>query len=729
MAVIDDLISQISDESLRRRIEFEVAGLKKQKKFGLVFEEHLPECTPLYDLPIKVGSNVALKEKIIKETYVVLSMDDNIVKCINKITKEEKQFNINEIVRVAEFGEAVYPYLKPIDSICNAPDSDLWHTLIEADNYHALQYLEYLYSGKVDCIYIDPPYNTGARDWKYNNDYVDKTDEYRHSKWLSFMKKRLRIAKKLLNPKDSMLMITIDDIELCSLRLLIDDLFKECYVQIVDMVINPKGKARMGKLSQVDEYLVLIYIGEAKTCPEKSNNQGEEIRWPYLRRSDVESARGTTKGGTKQFYPIYVDIKTDKIVKIGNPLLPEQPLSDAEIIEGTVAVFPIREDGKHMNWGLTGDSLQYALDNKCVRVSKSTNPNQAYNFAYVTIPSIKKVLDGEYLVSGIRDDGSYVITLPNGTEHQKPTAWKETHYDANTYGTQLIGSMLGEKRFSFPKSIYSVLDSLNIFLENKKEALVVDFFAGSGTTLHAINLMNKKDDGNRRCILVTNNEVSEKEAEELLRQGLKPGDSEWEKYGIAEYVTWPRTICSIKGRTLDGKEIKGNYNVTREEFISDKVINILDSKGNIKQKNVYVKKKTPVYPEFVNFNIADGFKANAIFFKLSFLDKNLIRLGRQFKEMIPTLWMKSGAIGPCPVIENDNEPFYIFKENKMAVLVDEKQFNKFEYLVKNCDINTIFFITDYEPNYVAMANHFIGWDTYQLYRDYLDNFKINVRRG
>lgn len=729
MAVIDDLISQISDESLRQRITEEVKGLKKQKKFGLVFEEHVPECTPLYEMPIKVGKKVALKEKSIKDIYTVLSMEEDNVKCFDKVNKEEKIFKLNELVCVAEFGEPIYPYLKPIDSICNAPDSDLWHTLIEADNYHALQLLEYLYAGKVDCIYIDPPYNTGAKDWKYNNDYVDAVDEYRHSKWLSFMEKRLKIAKSLLNPQNSMLMITIDDIELCSLRLLIEDLFKGCYVQIVDMVINPKGKARVGKLSQVDEYLVLIYMGDAKTCPDKNNNQGEEIRWPYLRRSDVESARGTTKGGTKQFYPIYVDTATDKIIKIGNPLLPEQPLSDAEIVEGAIAVFPIREDGKQMNWGLTGESLKYALDNKCVRVSKSNNPNQAYNFAYVTMPSIKKALDGEYCISGIREDGSYIITLPNGTEHQKPTSWKETHYDANTYGTQLIGSMLGEKRFSFPKSIYSVLDALSIYLEDKKKALVVDFFAGSGTTLHAINLMNKRDNGNRRCILVTNNEVSEKEAKELSNQGLKPGDPEWEKYGIAEYVTWPRTTCSIKGQTLDGAKIKGSYNVTKEEYLSEKLVNIVDDKGNIKSKNVYVKKKISVYPEFVNFNIADGFKANANFFKLSFLDKNMVRLGRQFKEMIPTLWMKAGSIGECPKIEDDTVDMLVLPKNKMAVLLNEDSYAKFILKINKEEINTIFFVTDFEPNFISMTKNFKECDCYQLYRDYLDNFRINVRRS
>ena len=141
------------------------------------------------------------------------SIVNGIAKCMNKVTEEVEEIPLENLVTVAEFGEPIYPYLKPIDSICNAPDSDLWHTLIEADNYHALQLLEYLYARKVDCIYIDPPYNTGAKDWKYNNDYVDGNDQYRHSKWLSMMQKRLKIAKKLLNPKDSVLIVTIDEKE------------------------------------------------------------------------------------------------------------------------------------------------------------------------------------------------------------------------------------------------------------------------------------------------------------------------------------------------------------------------------------------------------------------------------------------------------------------------------------------------------------------------------------
>ncbi|WP_275935283.1 DNA methyltransferase, partial [Clostridium botulinum] len=280
MALLQDLIQQIEDPALRDRILKETNKLVKQKKFGLVFEDHLPECTPLYDVPILVGSKVSLKSGKVNDFYVVLKIDGEEALCDHRETHEKKTFALNELVAIAEFGEPIYPTLKLIDYVENAPDSDLWHALIEADNYHALQLLEYLYAGKVDCIYIDPPYNTGARDWKYNNDYVDSSDAYRHSKWLSMMEKRLKLAKKLLNPDDSILMITIDDIELCHLRVLIESIFPECNLQIVDMFINPKGKARVGRLSQVDEYLILVYMGSAATIPDRNSDSAEEIRWP-----------------------------------------------------------------------------------------------------------------------------------------------------------------------------------------------------------------------------------------------------------------------------------------------------------------------------------------------------------------------------------------------------------------------------------------------------------------
>ena len=276
MAAIHDLLAQVQDEALRARLEQEINRLSKTKKFGLVFEEHLPECTPLYDIPVKRGSTVAKKTGAVSEMYEVSAIKDGIATCYHKVTAQMEEIPVDELVSVAQFGEPIYPYLKPIDSVCNAPDSDLWHTLIEADNYHALQLLEYLYAGKVDCIYIDPPYNTGAKDWKYNNDYVDGVDAYRHSKWLSMMQKRLKIAKNLLNPKCSVLIVTIDEKEYLHLGCLLEEMFPEANMQMITSVISRNGTSRENEFSRVEEYIYILRFGQMGVTRTNDNMLSED---------------------------------------------------------------------------------------------------------------------------------------------------------------------------------------------------------------------------------------------------------------------------------------------------------------------------------------------------------------------------------------------------------------------------------------------------------------------
>ena len=175
----------------------------------------------------------------------------------------------NDLVVVRQFGEPIFPALTPVDRVQNGPVDAPWHTLIEADNYHALQLLDYLYAGQVDCIYIDPPYNTGARDWKYNNDYVDGNDGWRHSKWLAFMEKRLKLAKRLLNPNNPVLIVTIDEKEYLRLGLLLEELFADCRIQMISTMINPASVARAGAFGRNDEYIFFVTMGAA--TPQRLN--------------------------------------------------------------------------------------------------------------------------------------------------------------------------------------------------------------------------------------------------------------------------------------------------------------------------------------------------------------------------------------------------------------------------------------------------------------------------
>lgn len=703
MSTLTDLIDKIDNPELRSRISQEVNRLTKQKKFGLVFEEHLPECTPLYDLKVKKGSTVAIRViddgkgnrrlGSVNDTYTVLGIEGNVARCERHQDKSVVEQPLDNLVVVAQFGMPIYPFLKEIDSICNAPDSKLWHTLIEADNYHALQLLVYLYGGLVDCIYIDPPYNSGATDWKYNNDYVDESDSYRHSKWLSMMQRRLKIARQLLNPKDSVLIVTIDEKEYLHLGCLLEETFPEANIQMVSSVINPSGTKRLNEFSRTDEYIFFVMLGSSCPSGVKSENSANQtsITWEVFRRHDLQSKRGTSKGGVAQFYPIYVDDKTHKIVEIGEPIAPDVPIDSVKPRKNCTTVFPIRDNGIEMNWGARPETARKLLSKGYMKVGayKATAP-QPYAIKYLTSGTIEDVENGDAVVDGYDSDGSIIAHYDDGKFVMPRTNWQIKEHNANEYGSKILKKIIGN-RFNFPKSLYAVRDCLNLFVSNKPNSLIIDFFAGSGTTLHAVNAMNAADNGNRRCILVTNNEMYGDEAKELLQKGNKPGDEEWVAKGIARYVTWPRTTCSIKGVDVNGKPLEGKY---------------IDT----------------------DINMADGFKTNAVFYHLGFLDKNAVALGRQFKELVPLLWMKAGAIGECPKLPL-NQPLpkmMVCPENKFAVLIDELYYKEFvEELSKQNGIETVYIVTDSESGYREMAAHLKVKKSFQLYRDYLDNFRIN----
>lgn len=698
MALLQDLIRQIDDPVLRERILQETDKLIERKKFGLVFEEHLPECTPLYNMPIRVGSKVALKTGYVSDIYTVLRIDDDNVICDRRETHEQKSFRLDEIVVVAEFGEPIYPTLTPIDTVENAPDSDLWHTLIEADNYHALQLLEYLYAGKVDCIYIDPPYNGRQKDWKYNNDYVDPGDQYQHSKWLSMMKKRLYLAKKLLNPRDSVLIVTIDEKEYLHLGCLLEEIFSEAKIQMVSIVIQAAGQNRKGELGRVEEYAFFVSLGNYVPAQstddllnEEPSTKPEKVRWESLLRGGTGSTRADSPN---LFYPVYISKYDGRIVGCGESKPLSAQLNEWSIPDGTEAIWPYKTGNVQGRWRTTQQTLMTLASDGWAKAGKITGDGKG-TIWYVGKAARQKVQSGEFIISGVDEQGAKIIDVVSASEKTFPikTVWNRSRHHAGWYGTNLLSGILPSRRFPFPKSLYAVEDALRVATANKQNALILDFFSGSGTTLHAVNLLNAEDGGHRRCIMVTNNEVSADEAKVLMAQGYQPGDKEWEKLGIARYVNWPRTVCSIEGHDINDNPLKGNY------IGSD-------------------------------IPMSDGFKANAAFFKLNFLDKTSVALGKQFAELLPVLWMKGGAIGRCPVLNTEElPPILLMPENKMAVLIDETYYSEFdEEIRKHLEIQTVFIVTDSEMAYREMIRNYDRKDCYQLYRDYLDNFRINTGR-
>lgn len=694
MAAIHDLLAQVQDQALRERIEKEIERLSKTKKFGLVFEEHMPECTPLYDVPIKRGGTVAKRNGTISIVYEVASVTGEIAICVNKVTQDAEEIPVADLVSVAQFGEPVYPYLKPVDSICNAPDSDLWHTLIEADNYHALQLLEYLYAGKVDCIYIDPPYNTGAKDWKYNNNYVDGADVYRHSKWLSMMQKRLKLAKRLLNPDESVLIVTIDEKEYLHLGCLLEEMFPEARMQMISSVISFKGSSRKYQFTRLDEYIFILEFGTAlvNRLPlsdewriNPDDKRATHLTWKYLIRSGGAGLREKSPGN---FYPIFFT-EEGKFHSVGDALPADEDRNNIVPPEGTFAVYPVDTQGREHYWNINKDKFLDYKSKGYIKFGKRTKNGVPVMF--LTSGEIKKVEDGTYTIDGYDENGT-IISEDEVRDIMPGTQWRIKSHDATRHGTDLLSKIMPDRSFPYPKSLYAVHDVLNFFVSKKPEALIVDFFAGSGTTMHAVNLLNEEDGGKRRCICVTNNEVSSSEQDLLTQKGFRPGDKEWEKYGIARYITWPRIVCAIKGVDTNGNPIKGDY----------------------------VESEIPM---------SSGLHSNVAFFQLGFLDKTSVAIGRQLAELFPLLWLKAGAVGNCPQLQDDSADMMILPENKMAVLMNENRYSVFiEEMEKYPEIQTLYFITDSNAGYREMISRYQDKKTYQLYRNYLDNFRIGTGR-
>lgn len=336
--------------------------------------------------------------------------------------------------------------------------------------------------------------------------------------------------------------------------------------------------------------------------------------------------------------------------------------------------------------------------------------------------TIDAISNGSIKVTGYSSDGS-VIAHNMETKLSLPkTQWDITSHSARDYGTKILKNIFHDSRFSFPKSVYAVRDSLKIFVGNKPDALIVDFFSGSGTTLHAVNLLNAEDGGFRRCVCVTNNEVSADEQKDFVQKGLRPGDETWEAHGIARYVTWPRTKCSIEGLDINGSPLEGDYGgcpIDSYDEIDDDVR--YHKTGKKIRGKIYKKVSHPSYPELANLKMSDGFKANAIFFDLTYESAWPIRLDNAFDAIAPILWMQAGCRGP--IIHRVGKSY--LTTDYYGVLFDYGQASKFvEAVKKHPNIKSAFVVTDDQRRYSNMCRRLPGIEVHRLYETFLRTFEI-----
>lgn len=420
--------------------------------------------------------------------------------------------------------ETELPVLKEVPSraiISDNPDAPN-HILIEGDNLEALATLAYTHAGKIDVIYIDPPYNTGNKDFIYNDSYVDSEDSYRHSKWLSFMSRRLRIAKRLLSDR-GVIFISIDDNEQANLKILCDEIFGQEHVETYIWDVRVKGtmpKTAKNTVRKEHEYIIACYKSEKrlqkysslKYADKKWTNPDNDPRGPWMSANISRGAEGST-GGFKSFV-------------ITNP-----------------AGISFDRD-----WSITKDEYESLLADG--RIYFSDNGRG--------VPRLKK-FQSEPVWS---IQSSFFADLSNSQE-----------------ASNIIKAILGEKLFDFPKPtellqrMWQIAGSVN--------STILDFFAGSGTTLHAVMQLNAEDGGKRTCILCTNNEN-----------------------GICENVTYERNKRVIEGYTKpNGEHVEGLHNNNLRYYRTDFVGRSRSTKNMRRlvqlstdmlciKENLYAEKKT-----------------------------------------------------------------------------------------------------------------------------------------
>ncbi|MEP5614227.1 MAG: DNA methyltransferase [Cyclobacteriaceae bacterium] len=709
MSRLTELVSQIKskDSQLGIELEKEFKALSSRRQFGLNFERHRPESVELPNRVVRKsdkvrvlpqrGSTMKGDQQLwkVKELGGAKNKGMAILESIGEKEIEIKEVIVDDLVVIAEFQDYIYPGLVSTGKVEKNPEKP-FHTVINGENYHVLKALTFTHKGKIDAIYIDPPYNTGAKDWKYNNDYVESEDNYRHSKWLAFMERRLKIAKKLLIPDQSVLIISIDEKEVHRLGLLIEQTFPEGVIQMATSVISAKGAFRPGKFSRVEEHLFIVTLGSVAITPWERNmldpiknddNKATKVEWLGLRRREPTSTRGARPN---QFYPIFVNIESGNISAIGDAVEDDVDRETVQIPDGSIAIWPLKPDGTEMLWGLTPKVLEGNWKKGFVRINNWKKDTLSGNVQYLPSGTIDQIKNGEIVIKGHAKDNS-VLAIKVTEESNPPPkrVWNLPSHNAETGGTNILSALIPGRRFPFPKSVYAIEDVLRFFIKDNENAIVLDFFAGSGTTAHAVMRLNRQDDGKRQTISITNNEVSADEQKKLRVKELRPGDDNWEKWGICDHITKPRIKAAITGKTPEGNSIEGDYKFTDE------------------------------------FPMSTGFDENAEFFTLTYESPIAINHNLALKHIAPLLWMRAGSIGSR--IEEVSKNGWGVVE-AYGLLVDLDKSSDFVEVVRKMDsLKMTYIVTNDDRRFQSVARQLPQTvEPIRLYESYLKNFQFTA---
>jgi adenine-specific DNA-methyltransferase len=467
---------------------------------------------------------------------------------------------------------------------------------------------------------------------------------------------------------------------------------------MITTVINPKGASLGGDFARVEEHIFIVYIGDAEIAPGESDMLNEDtrrseqrpVKWSSLIRGGAKGIRTDSPGA---YYPVFIDRKRKVIHSFGEALPWGVSRESVPVPPGTVAVWPpTHTTGVEGRWGIGPEKAKELYGMGALRLGKIDAAAGKFPLSYLSSGIVQKIQDGDIKVVGRRADGMLQVRYTEGLNLTLPrTVWRAPSHNAGEYGSKIVTQLLPGRGFPFPKSLYAVEDTLRFFLTDLPNAVILDFFGGSGTTAHAVARLNQQDGGSRQCILVTNNEVSEAEAVSLRARGFLPGDTEWEAMGIANHIAIPRLSAAITGRTPDGTPVEGEY-----KFIDEGPMSA-------------------------------GLDENIEFFELTYEDPDLVSLGRKFQVVAPLLWMKAGARGVR--IEEQAPEWSLPDDACYGVLFDTDSWRSFaDAVAARKDLGHIFVVTDSEATFQQVISELPAHlNCTQLYADYMRTFEINTK--
>jgi len=530
--LLDALVAQVEDETLRSRLSREIELLRGSRRFGLVFDRHLPESVRLPEHPVRKGVKVTLRDESQPDRAWRVTGFTNSTRKVAVLNGDGGEAPVEELVVIREFGEPVYSGLRSVERIPNGSEDAPWHTIINGENFHVLQALRSTHREKVDLIYIDPPYNTGNDGWIYNDRYVDTNDRAKSSKWLSFLEKRLLIARDLLKPT-GVIIVAIGDEEHHRLRMLLDQVFGDQNF-LSDVVWQGGRKNDSRYISNGADYM-LVYAKDEPALSELG------IRWREEKKG-VHEVLAQSKRAWAEHGPD--EEAATAAMRAWFKSMPKDS--------------PIRAMSRNVYF--LPDGTLCSDENI---TSPTPRPNLKYNVIHPTTgqpcrmppngwrysrDTMEKLIDsGQIIFKQSHDDYlRFKRPLESGAGNVPLSVFERQRI----HGGRHLEGVLGDKRFPFPKDHEVMMRWTRVGAGT--DATVLDFFGGSGTTSEAVMRLNLEDGGTRRSILVTNNEVGAKQAKELRKAGHHPGNAEWEAKGVFEYVTRPRMSTVVTGKRPDG---------------------------------------------------------------------------------------------------------------------------------------------------------------------------------